>query len=98
MAMFDTYVIDEAVARSDISKMNQAIQRLKNARHAIAQLIACAESMSGQTGSAIVEKSTELQQRTDRLIRSLQTSIALLEKTIIHYQNVDDAHAWRIKG
>lgn len=96
--MSDTYVIDESVARSDISKMNQAIQRLKNARHAIAQLITCAESMSGQTGSAIVEKSKELQQRTDRLIRSLQTSIALLEKTIIHYQNVDDAHAWHIRG
>lgn len=94
---FDTYVIDEGVAQSDMAKMNQAIQLLKQARQTITQLMNSAESMQGQTGNAIVEKAQELQTRIDLLIRQLQTSVSLLNRTVVHYQQIDNAHAVRIR-
>ena len=94
----DTYVIDEAVARSDMVKMNQAVEHLKRARQTIVRLLNEAENMQGQTGTAIVEKAQELQVRIDRLTRQLQTSVALLNSTVVHYQKLDDAHAAKIRS
>lgn len=93
----DTYVIDEAVARSDMAKMNQAITHLKQARQTVTQLMNEAETMQGQTGTAIVEKAQELQARIDRLTRQLQTSVSLLGSAVAHYQQLDDDHAARIR-
>ena len=93
----DTYVIDEAVARSDMAKMNQAIAHLRQARQTVTQLLNEAETMQGQTGTAIVEKAQELQARIDRLTRQLQTSVALLGSAVAHYQQLDDDHAARIR-
>ena len=93
----DTYVIDEGVARSDMAKMNQAISDLQQARQTIAQLINEAEAMQGQTGAAILEKAQELQARIDRLTRQLQTSVQLLGSAVEHYQQIDDAHAAKIR-
>ena len=94
----DTYIIDEGIARSDMAKMNQAITALQHARHAIAQLRTESESMQGQTATAILEKTQELQVRVDRLIRQLQTSVSLLQSTVSHYQQLDEAHAAKIRG
>lgn len=94
----DTYVIDEAVARSDMAKMNQAITHLKQARQTVTQLMNEAETMQGQTGTAIVEKAQELQYRIDRLTRQLQNSVSLLGSTVAHYQQLDDAHAAKIRS
>lgn len=93
----DTYIIDEAVARSDMSKMNQAITHLQKSRQTVAQLLNEAETMQGQTGTAIVEKAQELQVRIDRLIRQLQTSVSLLGSAVAHYQQLDEVHAARIR-
>ena len=93
----DTYVIDEAAARSDMAKISQAAQLLKQARQAVSQLLSSAEGMQGQTGSAIAEKTQELQHRIDLLTRQLQTSVALLNSTVVHYQQLDAAHAVRIR-
>lgn len=94
---FDTYVIDEGVARSDMTKMSQAIQHLNQARKTVTQLMAEAQTMQGQTGMAIAEKAQELQYRIDKLTRQLQTSISLLNSTVVHYQQLDDAHAAKIR-
>lgn len=94
--MMDTYVIDEDVARSDMAKMKQAISHLQQARQTIVRLMNEAEAMQGQTGAAIAEKAQELQVRIDRLTRQLQNSISLLNSTVIHYQQLDDAHAAKI--
>lgn len=94
----DTYIIDEAVARSDMAKMNQAIAHLKQARQTVTQLMNEAETMQGQTGAAIVEKAQELQHRIDRLTRQLQNSVSLLGSTVAHYQQLDDTHAARIRS
>lgn len=94
----DTYVIDEAAARADMIKMNEAIEHLKQARRAVSQLVNEAETMQGQTGAAIVEKAQELLYRIDRLISQLQTSVALLGSTVAHYQQIDNAHAAKIRG
>ena len=93
----DTYVIDEAVARSDMAKMNQAISHLRQARQTIVRLQNEADAMQGQTGAAIMEKAQELQARIDRLIRQLQNSVQLLGSAVSHYQQLDDAHAARIR-
>lgn len=94
---FDTYVIDEAAARSDMAKMNLAIGNLKLARQAVTQLLAEAETMQGQTGAAIAEKAQQLQYRIDTLTRQLLNSISLLNSTVIHYQQLDEAHAAKIR-
>lgn len=93
----DMYVIDEAVARSDMAKMEQAISHLKQARQSIVRLMNEGEGMRGQTGTAVVEKSQELLHRIDRLIRQLQNSVSLLGSTVVHYQQIDDAHAAKIR-
>lgn len=93
----DTYVIDEAVARSDMARMNQAIQHLKQAHHAVTRLRNEAENMRGETALAIVEKTQELQVRIDRLTRQLQSSVALIGSAVSHYQQLDEAHAARIR-
>ena len=93
----DTYVIDEGVARSDMAKMNQAISHLQQARQTVVRLMHEAETMQGQTGTAILEKAQELQARIDRLTRQLQTSVQLLGSAVAHYQQIDDAHAARIR-
>lgn len=93
----DTYVIDEAVARSDMAKMNQAISHLQQARQTVVRLMNEVETMQGQTGAAIVEKAQELQVRIDRLTRQLQNSVQLLGSTVAHYQQIDDAHAAKIR-
>jgi ElaB/YqjD/DUF883 family membrane-anchored ribosome-binding protein len=93
----DTYVIDEAVARSDMAKMNQAVSHLQQARQTVVRLMNEAETMQGQTGAAIVEKAQELQVRIDRLTRQLQNSVQLLGSTVAHYQHIDDAHAEKIR-
>lgn len=96
--MMDTYVIDEAAAKADMIKMNESIEHLKRARQAVSQLMNEAEAMQGQTGAAIVEKTQELLTRIDRLIRQLQTSVSLLASTVAHYQQLDDAHAAKIRS
>lgn len=92
----DTYYIDEAAANSDISKIQQAIQDLQRARQSIYMLSNTAESMQGQTGQAIVEKAQELLVRVDIQIRQLNESASLLRQAVIHYQQIDAAHALRI--
>lgn len=93
----DTYIIDEAVARSDMAKMSQAVQHLQQAHRAVTQLRNEAESMQGETALAIAEKTQELQVRIERLTRQLQTSVSLLASTVSHYQQLDEAHAARIR-
>lgn len=95
---FDTYVIDEGVARSDMSKMSQAIQHLNQARRTVTQLMSEAQGMQGQTGMAIAEKAQELQYRIDKLTRQLQTSISLLNSAVVHYQQLDNEHASKIRN
>ena len=95
---FDTYIIDESAARSDITKMTQAISHLNQARRSVNQLLVEAQNMQGQTGMAIAEKAQELQTRIDRLTRQLQTSIELLNRTVAHYQQLDAEHAAKIRG
>lgn len=92
----DTYYIDESAANSDISKIGQAIRDLQRARQSIHTLNTTAEGMRGQTGSAIAEKAQELLARIDRQIRLLSASAELLRQAVIHYQQVDAAHAVRI--
>lgn len=93
----DTYVIDEAVARADMAKMDQAISHLQQARRTVVRLMNEAEAMQGQTGVAIVEKAQELQARIDRLTRQLQNSVSLLGSAVAHYQQIDEAHAAKIR-
>ena len=94
----ETYVIDQAAAQADIAKMNQAISHLNQARRTVSQLLAEAETMQGQTAQAIREKAQEMQTRIDRLTRQLQNSVNLISRTVRHYQELDDAHAAKIRG
>ena len=90
---FDTYVIDENAARSDMMKIGQARQKLQQARNTLKHLNEEAEGMQGQTGAAIAEKSQELMMRIDQLSRRLQASVELLNQTVSHYQSIDAWHA-----
>lgn len=90
---WDSYVIDENVARSDMQKMNQAVELLKNARKALSQLINSAGAMQGDTCRAIEEKSQELQKRIDDLTGHLNTSVNQLQIAVANYQRIDAEHA-----
>lgn len=101
MAYYDangTITIDEAAAKRDVSKINSAMTCLNQSRRTIVQLISCAESMQGQTGSAIVEKANEMLTRVDKLMRNLETSASLIDSTVCRYQQKDAELAAQIRG
>ena len=93
---YDTMIIDEDAARSDINKMNQAIELLTQARQSVVQLENSAESMQGHVGNAIAEKSQELEKRIDMLIRQLKNSISTVENTVREFQQYDSGFAGKI--
>lgn len=89
----DTIIIDEGAARSDISHMKAAIGKLQQSAASIQQLINTAETMKGQTGTAIEEKARDMQHRIRLLIGQLESSIAVVERTIRMYQEWDAKQA-----
>lgn len=95
---WDSYVIDENVARSDMKKMGQAVEMLNRARQALSQLISSAETMQGDTCRAIAEKSQELQKRIDYLTDHLRTSVSQLQAAVTNYQRIDAEHAAMISN
>lgn len=95
---YDINVIDEDAAWSDISKMQQAKQLLKQARQSMAQLLNSAEAMQGHTGNAIAQKAQELQNRIDILCRQLDSSVGTVRVTVQEFQRFDAEQAARIGG
>ena len=81
--------IDEAAARADISRINQAIPELQAARAALVRVKEQGEATKGQTGKAIVEKATALINRIDKLIRSLRETSAEINVTVQQNQLLD---------
>lgn len=92
MKVLDTYVIDEAAAKSDMAKIRQAVAHLKQARQSVTLLMNNAQNMRGETGRAIEEKCQELQVRIDTLTRQLNSSEYLLGVAVSHYQAIDSKH------
>lgn len=81
--------ISPSAARADMNKLSSAIEQLEQSRTAIVQLQQCAESMSGQTGAAVVEKAGELKIKIDRLNKNLVQSKQLIAKVVQDYQQRD---------
>lgn len=85
--------IDEAAARTDIARINQAIPELQAARAALLRVKEQGEATKGQTGKAIVEKSTALINRIDKLIRSLRETSQEINVTVQQNQMFDSSIA-----
>ena len=90
--------IDEAAANADIQKINSAIAKLQEAQSSMKQLKANAETMTGQTGSAIAEKSQSLSSQVDDLIDNLNRAASLIRSTINKYKEQDAGLAGQIRG
>lgn len=91
--MGNTIVIDEAAARADMNRISNAIPDLQAARSALLKVKEEGEVTQGQTGKAIVQKSTELIKRIDKLINSLNQTKQEIYITVKQNQELDDALA-----
>ena len=90
--------IDEGAAYSDANKIDQANADLAQARKALTQLYGLSQSIKGQTGSAISEKTGELINRLDQLSGQLQNSSAYIRRTVRYYQQKDEELSQQVRG
>lgn len=82
--------IDEDAANRDIRRINQALPSLHDAKTSLERVREEGNRTQGETGRAIVEKSTELIRRIDRLISSLEETKVFLKRTVVKYQEIDE--------
>ena len=88
--MNQNVTIDEDAANRDIRRINQALPSLQEAKASLERVREEGNQTKGETGKAIVEKSTELIRRIDRLISSLEETSILLKRTVEKYQEIDE--------
>lgn len=92
MALYDengTITIDENAADYDIRRINEALFHLQNSRAALNNLIKQAVDYQGNTGTAIIEKATELRSQVDDMINRLNETATFIRRTVDHYQWLD---------
>lgn len=89
--MSGTYVIDIEAAKADMNCIQNAIPDLQAARAALLKVKEEGEVTQGKTGRAIVEKSSQLIRRIDRLIRSLQETKQEIHVTVKQNQELQEA-------
>ncbi|MCI5700940.1 MAG: hypothetical protein MR308_11280 [Lachnospiraceae bacterium] len=92
MAYYDSngkITIDEIAANGDIAKINQALPSLENAKNALEHLLEQGSSSKGETGAAVVEKTQELIKMLNTLINALEETKGCISKTVKHYQKLD---------
>ena len=93
MSYSGKFVIDETAARTDMNRISQAIPELQAARAALVRVREQGEATKGETGKAIVEKSTALIKRIDKLMQSLRETSAEINVTVQQNQYLDKALA-----
>lgn len=92
MAYYDfngTITIDEQAAQRDVQRISSVLPFLQESMTAIEQLLEESSSMRGNTGSAIAEKSAELQKRLAQLIQDLNETSDYISKVVSKYQKLD---------
>lgn len=81
--------IDEAAANEDINNIRRAITKLEDSKRSIDKLKASAQSMRGQTGTAIEEQCSRLDSQIDGLIGRLNGSAFFIRQTVDKYREED---------
>ncbi len=78
-------IIDPAAAEADVKCINQAIEILYSSLNSLKSVSNTASSIQGETGIAIVEKSNQMVNRINELIRQLQETTSLIDKVVNEY-------------
>ena len=92
------YKIDADAGRSDIKRLSEAAENLRQARQALVRLQNSADTMTSETTRAISEKSAELQKRIDMLNAQISRASQNIQAAITAYLQFDAAHAGNIQG
>ena len=93
MGMTGVTTIDPDAAARDIRNMTSRVQLLSEMRRRLRLLNQQAQTMRGDTGTAIVEKSQELLNRTASAETGIQDAIQFIRMTVWSYEEKDDALA-----
>lgn len=93
-------IIDPDAARADITRIKRAIDKLEEAQNNIRKLQNSASDMTGQTGTAITEKCSQLTKQLKDLESNLTYTIRLIQSAVREYQEKDQqlANAFRRGG
>lgn len=81
--------IDEVAAQRDIANFRAAIDHLRTADTLLTQMIGIASEFSGETGKAIVEACSELQNQIRSLISYSEQTTVSIDKVIRKYEQID---------
>lgn len=90
--------IDSAAAQSDIQKITMAKEKLQDSLNSLNSLKANASGMQGMTGTAIVNKSVELEKQINALIEKLDTTCSYIRTTVARYKEEDRQYAAQIRA
>lgn len=82
--------IDEAAARRDVQRIHGAMQALNEALNTVNTLTRQAQQMRGQTGTAIVEKSTEMATLIRAMSARMVETSGFINDTVAKYQAKDE--------
>ena len=94
MAYYDKngkITIDEDAAQADIKRLKQAITILKASVSTIKSLQSKTSQMKGETAEAILTKAKEMEKQQTQMIKRLEDTITVINKTLAHYKAVDEA-------
>lgn len=93
MAYYDAngnITIDEDAAFQDIQRAAQAENILRSAVRSLKNVNSMCSEFQGSTAQAIVEKSTELQRKAERLISELDEMQSYTRRVIERYRRIDE--------
>lgn len=82
--------IDGAAARRDVQRIQGAMQALNEALNTVNTLTRQAQQMRGQTGTAIVEKSTEMATLIRAMSARMVETSGFINDTVAKYQAKDE--------
>lgn len=90
--------IDEAAANSDIRKLRQSLEKLKEASNAITQFTTQAENGEGSTTDAMIEKANAIMNKIKWVMNLIEEVIDLIQKAVAKYQELDQKIAAKMSA
>lgn len=90
--------IDEAAANADIRKLQQSMEKLKEASNAITQFNAQAQTGEGRTTDAMIEKATAILKKIQWAVNLIESVINLIRKTVNDYRELDQQIAAKMSA
>lgn len=90
--------IDEVAASNDIKNLNKSKENLECAIEKFKEVVSIATEFSGNTGTTIVETSSQMQKMLKEAVTKIETTADNINATVKKYQSIDTSIKDTING